>query len=321
MYLQQYFRGLVMWTACKQCENCLIPDCVTECAPCRNPRSKKRCRKRGKCSQPKWVGSSPAPSSSPATLPQTASNSVQSAAATVSPCGDTPPPPSVASSLSNLANVSTLANASTLFPFLTRLGQGTSSSTPPPILASAPDSQLSNVATSPSPPSQLNINSTPSTSVSRVRKSHKRGAGRSKASDEAAPQRRKKTLQEEHENNLRTEKDFVEVLKDDRGLAKKMYRCRKCNLVKKCRVNCIRHASTCGGKTKKVYRRGKSKKLLPCNLCTHQETTRQGLMKHRQRAHKDMMRRPRCWKCNLFFSSTKSYRLASVYGHSMFVDH
>jgi len=155
----------------------------------------------------------------------------------------------------------------------------------------------------------------PPTPMSGSTSSRKRGKGSTaQIFEEQAPRhQKKKTLQEEHERNQRVEKELVEVFEDKEGLAGVKYKCRTCGLIKMCKLRCVSHAVICGKKARrKVYRRGKGRKLLPCNICGHQETSRDRLLKHRQREHRSLMRKPRCWQCNISFSSSKSYRVHAL---------
>ena len=283
-----------MWVACKECESCSIPKCNS----CNRCGSKKRCAKKGLCKNPKWVGKSPMPNASSANSPASSSHPPNDASGDIAslltdsqPSSRSPNLSSVSPTMSSPPNAASgdTASSSTSFPSVAALF---------PSIAS----RLESVA---------GFGDTTSSSLSSGRPGRskaKTGAKRIPPSQEAAPKKRRKTLQDEHEKMLNVEKAYVEVVKDQQGLAKVKYKCRKCDRVEKCRINCIRHASKCGERGRKIHKRGKSLKKHPCNICGHQETTRIKLMKHRQKAHMGILRRPRCWKCNLFFSTTKSYR-------------
>ena len=60
----QILKQQAMRTACQSCDHCRIPRC-NECSSCRN---KKRCKQRGKCLAPKWVGNSPDPQANSPTV-------------------------------------------------------------------------------------------------------------------------------------------------------------------------------------------------------------------------------------------------------------
>ena len=318
-----------MWTSCrKECANCRIPDCISDCTNCKN-KNKKRCKKRGKCLSPRWVGSAPAPapaplppppSCTPSSRPPSSSSpgfsgdNASSYSSAVAPkwVGSAPaplpspssgppssrPPPS--SSPGSSGGVASSFSSAVAHSLRMLQGEGTLETSSPSGPSPMPPPTVPLSATS--PPSKKSMSGNTSS------RKRRKGSSSSTPDEEPPRQYRKTTLQDEHQRNLRVEKELVELIKDKEGLAGVKYRCRTCGLVKQCRLRCVSHAAICGGRIKKAYRRGNCKNLLPCNICGHQESSREKLLQHRRREHRSLMRRPQCWKCNLSFSSAKSYR-------------
>lgn len=291
-----------MRSPCQKCDTCRVPRC-NECSSCRN---KKRCKQRGKCLDPKWVGKSPEPLASSPSVANPPSTSQSSPGYSGNNGSVSSAPNQSASSLSSPSQLTSnrldpdSASSSSQLPLIASEASD-SSSTPTPGASLLPSA----ATLFPFMASRLGSVDDVGTSRQGRSKARKRSLP---AEEDSAPMTKKKTLQDEHEKMLVVEKEKVEVMQDRRGLKGVKYRCKKCGKIESCRISCIRHASKCGFKRKKVHRRGKSLKKHPCNLCGHEETTRLKLMKHRQKAHMNLMRRPRCWKCSRFFSSTKSYR-------------
>ena len=125
--------------------------------------------------------------------------------------------------------------------------------------------------------------------------------------DGSAPKRQK--LQEEHLHMKWVFENWVEVSTDDSTAGGSSYQCKKCPRSFQLRIEAVRHASTCGTPSK-AKKRGKNKRMLTCNLCPFQASTRAKLSKHRMSEHKDLLRQSNCCTtCQKTFKTVKNLKM------------
>ena len=120
-----------------------------------------------------------------------------------------------------------------------------------------------------------------------------------------APQPKRQKLQIEHEHLRQVEETHVEVIKDSRGAAGKMYRCKVCSNISSTLIRAVGHASKCG-EASTGRKRGMSTKQLKCNQCNFRSTTILKMKEHRLKVHISRFKhRYSCTRCRVRLSNSK----------------
>ena len=153
--------------------------------------------------------------------------------------------------------------------------------------------------------------STQSASTPSQPQRQKRPAGESPGEGPKAP--RKNRLQEQHKRMIAVESNLVKRFGHARGARGFGYKCLKCGVVKLTRLRAIGHAANCGRK-KTGKKRGKSKKILKCNLCQKTANTVKDLCKHRREEHAMVLGRAgfKCTRCLKTFTYSQNYKLHMI---------
>ena len=178
---------------------------------------------------------------------------------------------------------------------------------PSPGPPQAASQQLPSSAQSSSPHVSVGDGDSSPSSQPSTAKRGRRSSRNSVGEEPRAP--RKNRLQDEHQRMLNVERNLVKRIIDRRGAAGFSYKCLKCGVVKRERLRAIGHAANCG-KRKAGKKRGKSTRILRCNLCEETATTVEKLTKHRREAHPDVLGRThlQCTRCLKTFSYLRNYK-------------